>query len=190
MGRFRWLIKPTKRYFFAYADKVSDKWIHIVSKKYTLKYINKINKIKSDFSVDAEALDPSEYYLIPGLDIYREKLIEVLHNEKGLGHSKVREYWLRRGPRLLLILLLTISVTIGFAELLLDVSYEEHMYSMLVGINMFLYSVYMLYARLIDSIAGNMMRKGHDHYNKWKNNFIMREATIPSQSLSIKITPL
>lgn len=190
MGRFRWLTKPTKRYFFAYADKVSNKWVDIVSKKYTLKYINKINKIKNDFSIDAESLEPSEYYLIPGLDIYREKLIEILDNEKGLGHSKVREYWLRRGPRLLLILLLTISITIGFAELLLDVSYEEHMYSVLVGINMLLYRIYMLYERLIDSIAGNMMRKGHDHYNKWKNNLILTEATIPEQSQSIKITAL
>ena len=64
----------------------------------------------------------------------------------------------------------TILITIGLAELLIDITYEEQIYSMLVGINMFLFSIYMLYQRLTDSISGTMMKIGHDHYNQWKNN--------------------
>ena len=32
--------------------------------------------------------------------------------------------------------------------------------------------MYMLYQKLIDSIAGAMLRKGHDTYKEWKNKNI------------------
>ena len=163
MGRCRCLSKPIKRFFFAYADKISEKWILIVSRKYTLKYINKLNKLNYE-------LDSSQYHHNYGLIKYTNNLNSALNREKSLAHSKVREYWLRRGPRLLIVLIFTILITVGLAELLVDVTYEEHIYSMLVGINMFLFSIYMLYQRLTDSISGTMMKIGHDHYNQWKNN--------------------
>ena len=46
MGKFRCLSKPTKRFFFAHADKVSEKWIKKVSNKYALKYINTLSVLK------------------------------------------------------------------------------------------------------------------------------------------------
>ena len=166
MGKCRCLSKPIKRFFFAYADKISEKWILIVSRKYTLKYINKLNKLNN---LNNE-FDSSHYHHNQGLIKYTNNLNAALNQEKSLAHSKVREYWLRRGPRLLIVLVLTILITIGLAELLINVTYEEHIYSILVGINMFLFSIYMLYQRLTDSISGIMMKIGHDHYNQWKND--------------------
>ena len=182
MGRFRCLSKPTKRFLFAYADKVSDKWIKIVLRKYTLKYIKKKNKLSNNYSIDSQTLHPSQYYIIPGLNEYIKNMKIALNDEKSSCHSKVREYWLRRGPRLLLILLLTVSITIGFAELVTDATYHDHLYSVIIGFNMIVYSIYMLYQRLIDSISGCMMKIGHSHYNKWKSNLNITNESIDSDA--------
>jgi hypothetical protein len=206
MGYFRCLSKPCKRFYFSHADKIADKWIVIVSDKYVQKYINKLNKnhretnnIENDINDDNSYLEKDsdleedeeyptdvvvlEYNLIPGLEYYYHKLKNKLEEERGLAHSKVREYWLRRGPRLLIVLLITLAVTIILSELLLERTWNDHLFSMLVGLNLILCSLYMLYQRLNDSISGAMMRIGHDHYNSWKDNYaknenIMREFTI------------
>ena len=47
---------------------------------------------------------------------------------------------------------------------------------------MIVYSIYMLYQRLIDSISGCMMKIGHSHYNKWKSNLNIINNTIDSDS--------
>ena len=211
MGYFRCLSKPCKRFYFSHADKIADKWIVIVSDKYVLKYIKKLNKLhrktnnienvvnndNSDLEKDSDLEEDNEdeeyptdvvvleYNLIPGLEYYYHKLKNKLEDERGLAHSKVREYWLRRGPRLIIVLLITIAVTIILSELLLERTWNDHLFSMLVGLNLILCSLYMLYQRLNDSISGAMMRIGHDHYNSWKDNYaknknenIMREFTI------------
>lgn len=167
---FRCLSKPFKRFFFSYADRVSDKWIKIVYHKYKIKYIKKLNKLGNSDIILNESIQPYQYYLVPGLIEYINVLENKLDNERGLAHSKVREYWLRRGPRLIIVLILTIFITIGLSELLIDRTMNDIIYSILVGINMIIFSIYMLYQRLIDSISGSMMRIGHDHYNNWKNN--------------------
>ena len=177
MGYFRCLSKPIKRYFFAYADKVTQKFIIIVSNKYTLKYINKLNKLNNN-PITNELIDSSQYYTIPGLVKFVNDLENDLNKEKGIAHSKVREYWLRRGPRLLIILILTIFITVGLAILLIDISYKENIYSILIGINMILFNIYMLYERLIDSISGTMMKIGHDHYKKWKKELTDNSFTV------------
>ena len=185
----RCLVKPTKRFFFAYADNISNKWIKISFHKYTLKYINKLNKVhklnnnSTEELFDIETMDSSQYYRVTGLIEFRYNLQNNLDKEKGLAHSKVREYWLRRGPRLLFVLILTILITIVLAVLLLDRSFNENMYSILVGLNLILFSIYMLYARLIDSISGAMMRIGHDNYTRWKST----QLSIESNSVSIQI---
>ena len=171
-----------------------------------VKFINKLNKnhretnnIENDINDDNSDLEKDsdleedeeyptddmvlEYNLIPGLEYYYHKLKNKLEEERGLAHSKVREYWLRRGPRLLIVLLITLVVTIILSELLLERTWNDHLFSMLVGLNLILCSLYMLYQRLNDSISGAMMRIGHDHYNSWKDKYaknenIMREFTI------------
>ena len=46
-----------------------------------------------------------------------KKLEILLSNEKGLAHGKVREYWLRRGPRLFSGSILIVCLTISCGEL-------------------------------------------------------------------------
>ena len=141
MGNFRWITKPTKRYFFSYAGKISLKWNNKVLDKYALKYINKLKKNKNEETI-TKLIDSSLFYTIPGLNIYLEELKQKLNKEKGLAHGKVREYWLRRGPRNLMILIFTIFITIGFSELLLDITPDEHYYSIIIGINIVLFNLY------------------------------------------------
>ena len=71
MGRCRCLSKPIKRFFFAYADKISEKWIIIVSRKYTLKYINKLNKLNYE-------LDSSQYHHNYGLNLLLRATIDIM----------------------------------------------------------------------------------------------------------------
>ena len=47
---------------------------------------------------------------------------------------------------------------------------------------MIVYSIYMLYQRLIDSISGCMMKIGHSHYNKWKSNLNITNESIDSDT--------
>lgn len=177
MRRSRCLSKPIKRYLFAYADKISQKFIIIVSQKYTLKYINKLNKLNNNPLLE-KLKDSSGYHNIPGLIHFINKLENDLTKEKGVAHSKVREYWLRRGPRLLIILILTICITIGLADLLVEITYKDHLYSILIGINMIIFNIYMLYERLIDSISGTMMKIGHDSYKNWKKTLVEDTSTV------------
>ena len=162
MGCFRFLSKPIKRFYFYYADKVAEKWSSIVRQKYTNKFIKKRIKL----NLDNELVPTSD---IPGLNIFLINLQHDLDKEKGLAHAKVREYWLRRGPRMLLVLILTILSTLGLAYLLIEPTRNDQILSVLVGVNMIIFNMYLLYQRLIDAISGAMMRIGHDHYTKWKS---------------------
>ena len=175
MGECRWLSKPTKRFFFAHADNVSENWVKIVSKKYALKYINKLRKRNNLEKL--KEFDINNYNTIPGLLIYINNLEAKLNKTTSLAHSKVREYWLRRGPRLLVILIGVIIFTIILAEYLTNVTKDEHIYSIIIGINMILYNIYMLYQKLIDSISSSIMRVGHDHYKSWKQDFVCLKVT-------------
>ena len=190
MGRFKCLSKPIKRIFFAYANTISDKWIKIVSNKYIFKYINKINKINrknninNNYNIEIfnlKLINSHNYHRVPGLINFKHNLNNDLNNEKGLAHSKVREYWLRRGPRLIIILLLTIIITILFSALLIERTLNDYIFSILVGINLILCSLYMLYQRLIDSISGAMMRIGHEHYTKWKRGTLLIKHDLESK---------
>ena len=122
MVTLRCLSKPFKRYFFSYADKISDEWVLIVSRKYIIKYIKKLKKIN-------ESCDLSQKNNIIDLINFKNNLECDLYKEKGLAHSKVREYWLRRGPRLLILLLITILITIGLTACLLDKNLNDYIFS-------------------------------------------------------------
>ncbi len=168
MGRFRCLSKPFKRFYFNYADQVADKWSIIVVNKYRNKYINKRKKLGIDN--ENKITENEDCLIIPGLDDFIFQLKTKLDKEKTLAHGKVREYWLRRGPRLSIVLVLTILITLGLAQLLTEPTTNENILSILVGSNMILFNFYMLYQRLIDAISGTMMRVGHDHYINWKQS--------------------
>ena len=169
MGRFRFISKPIKRFYFYYADRVADQWSIIVMKKYTNKYIKKRIKLGLD---NEEIIETFNLSNVPGLDEFLNNLQIELDREKSLAHCKVREYWLRRGPRLIIVLFLTILITLGLAYWLIDTNINDQILSVLVGINMMLFNLYMLYQRLIDAISGAMMRIGHKNYTNWKHQII------------------
>ena len=162
MGYFRCLSKPIKRFLFYYADKVANEWALIVVEKYTNKFIKKRIKL----NLDNELTQTTD---IPGLNNFLINLQYDLNKEKGLAHGKVREYWLRRGPRMLLVLIITVLSTLGLALLLIEPTRNDQILSILVGVNMIIFNMYLLYQRLIDAISGAMMRIGHDHYTRWKS---------------------
>ena len=165
MGFFRCISKPIKRFLFYYADLVADKWANNVVEKYTKKFTKKRIKL----NIDNELTQTSD---VPGLNIFLINLKNDLNTEKGLAHAKVREYWLRRGPRLIIVLFLTIIITLGLAYILIEQSSNDQILSVLIGVNMIIFNIYLLYQRLIDAISGAMMRIGHDHYTRWKTEIL------------------
>ena len=96
-------------------------------------------------------------------------------NEKdiGLDHSKVREYWLKRGPRIFIS-----SIVLLFANYILyiylkKIDTETNIYLIIINIIALILSIYMLYYRLPDSIESAVARTSHDYYVKVKNNFLI-----------------
>ena len=86
----------------------------------------------------------------------------------GLSHSKVREYWLRRGPRQLWVYVFMCLFTLGVAELRGFPTNEDRIYTVVVGFVALCVGVFMLYYRLPDSLDGSIMRSAHDYYVRRK----------------------
>lgn len=164
MGIFKFISKPVKRYLFYHGDQIEKYWYKIVYQKYKNKFINKNKKINNQANLKIINIENTDLMIE-----YMSKLEEKLNNELGLAHSKVREYWLRRGPRLCLVLFITIGFTALLSNIIIKPTRNEHILSILLGLNMFLFNIYMLYNRLVDSISGNMMKIGHNHYVLWKS---------------------
>ena len=97
---------------------------------------------------------------------YALGLGEVLEKNKGLDHSKVREYWLARGPRLLITALIYLIFLIVCQEVLKgdEVSRDDRAYTVVVNVMAFFIAVWLLYRRLGDAIEGVVARSSHDFY--------------------------
>lgn len=170
MGQFRFLFKPVKRFLFYIGDTIADRWYLIALTKYKNKHKNKYKKLGINYQNTIDNINFKNYSI---------DLEQKLTSEKGLSHGKVREYWLRRGPRLLLVLIITIGSTVSLSHWLINPTRNEHILSILIGINMILFNMYLLYQRLADSISGAMMKIGHDHYTVWKSNVNLQLISIP-----------
>ena len=166
MSKGRCISKPFKRVLFSHADHISNKWFTIVYIKYEQKYIKKYNKLNNLPNENTENIN--------GLDLFLDGLYCKLVMDKSLAHSKVREYWLRRIPRLLTMLLFTLLITISMNNLLIEnINKKDNLLSFIVGFNLILLNLYMIYQRLIDSISCSYMRIGHVQYNLWKQSQII-----------------
>ena len=151
-----------KRVAFMHADQISERYIFRTVQKYTNKYKRKRVKLRLP-------PDPG------GLELFRVNLLADLERERNLGHSKAREYWLLRGPRLFLVSALAVAANITYNEVLLQT--QTRVYSIVYGSTLLLLSVYMLFMRLPDAIHASMMRVGHTHYREWKNNIGLHHIT-------------
>ena len=153
MGKYRFISKPFKRLAFMHSKNISNKSLLVVHKKYCSKFIKKFKKHEKN---------------LQGLDEFQIILLQKLQNEIALSHSKTREYWLRRGPRLIMILCIGMIINI-----ILDQQFQKDpeifvsIYNSLIWV---ILSTYMLYQRLPDAIIASHMRIGHEHYNQWKKD--------------------
>ena len=112
---------------------------------------------------------------------YALGLGEVLEKNKGLDHSKVREYWLARGPRLLLTALIYLIFLIICQEFLKGdgASRDDRAYTVVVNIMAFFIAVWLLYRRLGDAIEGVVARSSHDFYVLHKKTDFKQLAAPP-----------
>ena len=166
MVNLRCLSKPFKRVLFNHADILSENISRDVYQKYILKFINKSRK-RQNLEKIKYIKSPSDIKIFNFLSFSRILKMK-LNRESSLAHSKVREYWLRRGPRLLLSLLITLGINILLSKIILNE--RNYLYSILLSLNITMFTLYMLYKRLPDSIHATMMRTGHIYYNQWKSS--------------------
>jgi hypothetical protein len=127
-----------------------------------------LNLINSYLVNNSDIVNLYDYQIIYNYSLYIYNLKEINKKDFGLDHSKVREYWLKRGPRIFIasfiLLIANYILYIYFKELDRNTNY----YLILINIIALLLSLYMLYYRLPDSIESAVARTTHDYYVKYK----------------------
>ena len=96
---------------------------------------------------------------------------EAVDKNVGLDHSKVREYWLQRGPRWLITAIVFFVFTVVCQEMLKSHQKEasnDSFYTLAVNAVAFIIATVMLYFRLPDSIEASISRAAHDFYVDYK----------------------
>lgn len=93
----------------------------------------------------------------------------AVDKNRGLDHSKVREYWLQRGPRLLMTALLFFSFVLVCQETLKRNPVEDRLYLYAVNTVGLLIAIWLLYFRLQDSIEASIARTARDFYVEYKS---------------------
>jgi len=116
---------------------------------------------------------------------YAVGLGEALDKNIGLDHSKVREYWLSRGPRLcmtavgyfLFILVCQEALRGGTTPL----GSQDRWYVVVTNVTGLLIALFLLYKRLGDAIEGVVARASHDYYAAQK------KGDVPFRKLAQKV---
>ena len=95
---------------------------------------------------------------------------EAVDKNVGLDHSKVREYWLQRGPRWLITAIVFFVFTVVCQEMLKSQkeASNDRFYTLSVNAVAFIIATVMLYFRLPDSIEASISRAAHDFYVDYK----------------------
>jgi len=101
---------------------------------------------------------------------YIINLNNINKKDLGLDHSKVREYWLKRGPRIFITSIIFVISNYLLYRYLKKIDYYTNIYLISINIITLLLSFYMLYFRLPDSIESAVARTTHDYYVKYKEN--------------------
>mmetsp|Transcript_46794 Transcript_46794/g.73250 ORF Transcript_46794/g.73250 Transcript_46794/m.73250 type:complete len:156 (-) Transcript_46794:338-805(-) len=102
---------------------------------------------------------------------YAVGLGEATDKNIGLDHSKVREYWLLRGPRLAWTAVIFFTFSLVCQELLKKNLATDRLYMVVVSVVALMIALYMLYWRLPDAIEGSVLRAAHDYYKGWKSGY-------------------
>ena len=153
--------------------------VNIINDTDLLTKIDKImeNNIKEDeilFIINKHLINKSniteiyDYIFIFDFLNYIIGLNNINKKDLGLDHSKVREYWLKRGPRIFTTSLFFIIVNYLLYIYFKTIDYNTNIYLILINIVTIMLSFYMLYYRLPDSIESAVARTTHDYYVKYK----------------------
>jgi hypothetical protein len=95
----------------------------------------------------------------------------------GLSHAKVREYWIYRGPRWVIITVGLIAALILVDETLGQPTAAERMSRLASATIAMTASMVMLYFKLPDSIRSSVARSAHDYYVETKHTELGRRKT-------------
>jgi len=158
--------------------------IYLINKLHNIELINNINnynnfdniteilKIINNYLLNSSNMLYYDYEIIYDFAIYIYYLKELNKKDIGLDHSKVREYWLRRGPRIFIISIILLISNYVLYIYFKKIDKNTNNYLILINIITLLLSLYMLYYRLPDSIESAIARTTHDYYVKYKKNII------------------
>lgn len=160
-------------------DKLNNEELLKIFEKNKNKNLNEILKIINNYLINnSNVLDIYDYTLIYNFANYILELKIINEKDIGLDHSKVREYWLKRGPRIfissIVLLLANYILYIYFKK----IDMETNMYLIIINIIALILSIYMLYYRLPDSIESAVARTSHDYYVKIKKTLLINNTII------------
>lgn len=166
-------------------NKNNIKLINLIDKLNTEDLLLKIEENKSNDFVDiiniinnyllnnSKITEIYDYNLVIDFTNYIIELNIINKKDIGLDHAKVREYWLKRGPRIFITSILLVSCNYILHISFKETDYYTNIYLILINMIALLLSFYMLYYRLPDSIESAIARTTHDYYVKTKNNLII-----------------
>ena len=95
----------------------------------------------------------------------------------GLSHAKVREYWIYRGPKWVIITVGLIAALIIVDETLDQPTAAERMSRLASATIAMTASCVMLYFKLPDSIRSSVARSAHDYYVETKHGELGRKKS-------------
>jgi len=136
--------------------------------------LNELLKLINNYLINnSNILDIYDYQLIYNFSNYIINLRIINKKDFGLDHSKVREYWLKRGPRLFISSILLLLSNYLLYIYLKTIDLKTNIYLIVINMIALLLSIYMLYYRLPDSIESAVARTSHDYYVKIKQNLLV-----------------
>ena len=152
-------------------DKLNDiEFIDILNNNNYENIEDTLNLINSYLVNNSDIVNLYDYQIIYNFSVYIYNLKEINKKDIGLDHSKVREYWLKRGPRILISSFLFIIYNyIGYIYIKEDnKNIKINIYMLSLNILALILAIYMLYFRLPDSIESAIARSTHDYYVLYK----------------------
>jgi hypothetical protein len=143
------------------------------------KNVNETLKLINNYLINnSNILDIYDYILIYDFAYYINELKKFNEKDIGLDHSKVREYWLKRGPRILISSIILLLSNYILYIYLKQIDIKTNIYLVAINIIALLLSIYMLYYRLPDSIESAVARTSHDYYVKIKKTLHINNTIV------------
>lgn len=155
-------------------NKLNNEELLNIIVKYKNTDLNDMLKVINNYLINnTNILDIYDYRLIYNFSYYIIQLKIINEKDVGLDHSKVREYWLKRGPRILISSIVLLLSNYILYIYLKEIDTRTNIYLIIINIVALFLSIYMLYYRLPDSIESAVARTSHDYYVKIKKKLLI-----------------